>query len=141
MMRAVRLAAAALAALACSRSSGVASEAGPADDTRAPSSVGCSSLSAKECTERRSCLLDRGAKGVVCRDAIGCELEVTALDLTEVAPLVRHEAFKTRCERNPACRYEDRGCFCPCGLSGFPNCNCACGGGLPARCAKKGDAG
>ena len=98
----------------------------------------CASLTAKQCTETRTCLLESGTKsGVVCRAAVGCELRVTEHDVATLPYLEQHPELVKRCEADPACRYEDRGCFCPCNLSGFPQCNCACGGGLPPRCTKR----
>ncbi len=102
----------------------------------------CDRLDARACTQDRRCILDRGsADAIVCRAAIGCELVVHELDLVDfVEPPVtkpRPSEYVRRCEAHPECRYEDRGCFCPCNLSGFPTCNCDCGGGLPRRCAPR----
>ena len=96
----------------------------------------CRDVDAKTCTERRECILDHVGSAIGCRDAVGCELEVTLLDVHGTPEEARRELV-SRCAANPACEVEDRGCFCPCGLSGFPSCNCACGGGLPTRCAPK----
>jgi len=100
----------------------------------------CSAMTAKACTESRECILDKGpAAAPICRAATSCERRLTALDVESLHLTgdALHREIVSRCEADAACRYEDRGCFCPCGLSGFPQCNCACGGGLPARCAER----
>jgi hypothetical protein len=108
--------------------------------TPAPTNTGaCATLTAKDCAERRDCLLDRDKGAIACRAAAGCELRVSAADLAplHLEPGDWYTKFKTTCEQDPKCVYENRGCFCPCNLSGFPSCNCDCGGGLPARCANR----
>jgi hypothetical protein len=95
-------------------------------------SASCAELTMKACTEHPGCILDRGPGGAPrCSAATACERRLAGRDLGRPADLVQH------CEADPVCRYEDRGCFCPCNLSGFPACDCACGGGLPPRCAER----
>jgi hypothetical protein len=121
-------------------------DSGTAGSASSTSNGPCDTLTAKDCTLRRDCLLDRKAAGptmsnttIGCRAAVGCELRVGAADLgtRDLKPDEWQAEFVKTCEADPKCRYEDRGCFCPCNLSGFPMCNCACGGGLPARCAPR----
>lgn len=102
--------------------------------------VACPILTAKACTEHPACILDKGPTAApICRAATSCELRLTSFDarsLNLTGDDLHREIVK-RCEADATCRYEDRGCFCPCNLSGFPACACACGGGLPARCTER----
>ncbi|MFT4928746.1 MAG: hypothetical protein ACI8WB_004866 [Phenylobacterium sp.] len=89
-----------------------------------PANTSCTSLSVKQCTASKACILDQdNNKAYQCRDAANpCE-----------SGFVQAGAdLEKSCTSKKGCAFSNASCFCP------PGMTCICGGGKPAACSLNG---